>query len=118
IIRTGRGLLAQVPELMREAGLKGRAFVVTDRNVYPHFGQELAETLGRGGFEPCVNMIEPGEQTKNLHALESLYEWLAESKAERRDVVVALGGGVVGDLAGFAAASYLRGMPLVQLPTT
>jgi 3-dehydroquinate synthase len=118
VIRTGRGMFGQAAEAMRQAGLKGRAFVVTDRNVYPHYGQQLAETLSRGGYEPCVNMVDPGEQTKNLRALESLYDWLAESKAERSDVVVALGGGVVGDLAGFAAATYLRGMPLVQVPTT
>jgi 3-dehydroquinate synthase len=118
VIRTGRGLLGQAADLMREVGLKGRAFVVTDRNVYAHFGQALSENLARGGFDPVVNMLNPGEQTKTLRSLEALYDWLAEARAERTDVVVALGGGVVGDLAGFLAASYLRGMPLVQVPTT
>ena len=118
LIRSGRGLLARAPELLREAGLKGRAFLVTDHNVYAHYGQPLAEALAQGGFEPCVNIVNPGETTKTLRSLEMLYDWLAEAKAERGDVVVALGGGVVGDLAGFAAASYLRGMPLVQVPTT
>jgi 3-dehydroquinate synthase len=117
-IRAGRGLLAQAPDLMREAGLRGRAFIVTDRNVYAHYGQALAETLATGGFNPCVNMVEAGEQTKSFRCLELLYDWLAEAKAERSDIIVALGGGVVGDLAGFAAATYLRGMPLVQVPTT
>jgi 3-dehydroquinate synthase len=92
--------------------------VVTDRNVYAHFGQTLTENLARGGFEPVVTMLNPGEQTKTLRSLEVLYDWLAEARAERTDTVVALGGGVVGDLAGFLAASYLRGMPLVQVPTT
>ncbi len=118
LVKTGRGLLSQAAELMSGAGLKGRAFVVTDRNVYAHFGQPLSENLARGGFEPVVNMLNPGEQTKTLRTLEVLYDWLADARAERTDVVVALGGGVVGDLAGFLAATYLRGMPLVQIPTT
>ncbi len=118
VVRTGRGLLNQAAELMADAGLNGRAFVVTDRNVYAHFGQPLSENLARGGFEPLVNMLNPGEQTKSLRTLEVLYDWLADARAERTDVIVALGGGVVGDLAGFLAASYLRGMPLVQIPTT
>ncbi|MFI5267216.1 MAG: 3-dehydroquinate synthase [Chloroflexota bacterium] len=118
VIKTGRGLVGQAAELMRGVGLKGRTFVVTDRNVYAHSGQALSENLARGGFEPVVNMLNPGEQTKTLRSLEVLYDWLAEARAERTDVIVALGGGVVGDLAGFLAASYLRGMPLVQIPTT
>jgi 3-dehydroquinate synthase len=65
-----------------------------------------------------MRILNAGETTKSLRVLEQLYEWLAEGKAERNDIVVALGGGVVGDLAGFAAATYLRGMPLVQIPTT
>jgi 3-dehydroquinate synthase len=118
VIRTGRGLLNQAAELIADAGLNGRAFVVTDRNVYAHFGQPLSETLARGGLEPLVNMLNPGEQAKSLRTLEVLYDWLADARAERTDVIVALGGGVVGDLAGFLAASYLRGMPLVHIPTT
>ena len=118
LIKSGRGLLSQTGELMKAVGLKGRAFVVTDQNVYAHFGQPLSESLARAGYEPAVNTLNPGEQTKTLRTLEVLYDWLAEGRAERTDVVVALGGGVVGDLAGFLAASYLRGMPLVQVPTT
>ncbi|HLY66385.1 MAG TPA: 3-dehydroquinate synthase, partial [Chloroflexota bacterium] len=95
-----------------------RAFIVTDSNVYSHYGQHLSENLAGGGFEPQLHMINVGEQSKTLRTLELLYDWLAESHAERGDVIVALGGGVVGDLAGFLAATYLRGMPLVQVPTT
>ena len=118
LIKAGRGLFEQSGRLMREAGIGGRAFVVTDRNVYAHYGQPLAEVLAREGFDPCLNMVNAGEQTKTLRSLELLYEWLASSRAERGDVVVALGGGVVGDLAGFLAATFLRGMALVQIPTT
>jgi len=64
LIRTGRGLIGQVAELMSQAGLKGRAFVVTDQNVYAHFGQPLSESLARGGFEPVVNMLNPGEPSR------------------------------------------------------
>ncbi|HEX6511656.1 MAG TPA: 3-dehydroquinate synthase [Chloroflexota bacterium] len=118
VIKTGRGFIQRTAELMKEAGLTGRAFVVTDSNVYAHFGQAVTESLVRGGYEPVINMLNPGEQTKSLRSLEVLYDWLAESRAERSDVIVALGGGVVGDLAGFLAATYLRGMSLVQVPTT
>jgi 3-dehydroquinate synthase len=118
LVKTARGLLGQTGELMRAVGLKGRAFVVTDQNVYAYFGQPLSESLAQAGFEPVVNTLNPGEQTKTLRSLEVLYDWLVDARAERSDVVVALGGGVVGDLAGFLAASYLRGMSLVQVPTT
>src|SRR5581483_7291372 len=118
LIRAERGAVAHIAEAMRQAGLTGRAFIVTDRNVYAHYGQPLAEILAKCEFEPSVHILTPGEQTKSLRSLELLYDWLAESRAERTDIVVALGGGVVGDLAGYLAATYLRGMPLVQVPTT
>ncbi len=98
--------------------MAGRAFVVTDRNVYSSYGQQLAEVLKASGFEPVMNVVNAGEQTKSLTSLELLYDWLVEAKAERSDIIVAVGGGVVGDLAGYVAATYLRGMPLVQVPTT
>jgi 3-dehydroquinate synthase len=118
IVKTGRGLLGQTAELMREAGLGGRAFIVTDRNVYAHFGHPLSDALAHGDFEPQLHIINPGEQAKNIRTLEVVYDWLADCRAERGDVIVALGGGVVGDLAGFAAATWLRGIGLVQVPTT
>ena len=117
-IKSGRGILQRTASYMKEAGLSGRAFIITDRNVYSSYGQELAGALKAGGFEPAVHVLNPGEQTKNPQTLGVLYEWLVEAKAERSDVVVALGGGVVGDVAGYAAATYLRGLPLVQVPTT
>ncbi|HLY67917.1 MAG TPA: 3-dehydroquinate synthase [Chloroflexota bacterium] len=118
LVKTGRGLLAQTGELMREAGLGGRAFIVTDSNVYAHYGHPLSESLAKSGYDPQMHMINAGEQAKNLRTLEILYDWLAGCRTERGDVIVALGGGVVGDLAGFLAATWLRGVPLVQVPTT
>jgi 3-dehydroquinate synthase len=113
----GDGILDTVGEQMRRVGLGGRAFVVTDRRVAGVCGDAAVAALDRAGFRPALVAIEGGERTKSLAGAAELYSWLAGQRAERRDVVVALGGGVVGDLAGFVAATYLRGVALVQVPT-
>ena len=81
-------------------------------------GERLVEALDAGGLRGASYVVPAGEPSKRLRAAEELYRWLAQSRAERRDVVVALGGGVIGDLAGYVAATYLRGMPFVQVPTS
>jgi 3-dehydroquinate synthase len=112
------GALADLGALMREAGLSGSVFVVTDSGVGPQFGERALAALGSAGFEPALVTIRAGEASKNLDTVREIYDWLLDHRAERGSTVVALGGGVVGDLAGFAAATYLRGVPLVQCPTT
>jgi 3-dehydroquinate synthase len=114
----GDGILTALGEKMRELGLGGRAFIVTDRRVAAACGEPAAEALLRAGFQPSLIAIEGGEGAKSLAGAAEIYSWLADERAERQDVVVALGGGVVGDLAGFVAATFLRGMALVQVPTT
>jgi 3-dehydroquinate synthase len=114
----GDGIISALGEKMREAGLDGRAFVVTDRRVAAACGTPACESLSRAGFGPALLAIEGGESAKTLDGAAEIYSWLADERAERRDVIVALGGGVIGDLAGFVAATYLRGMALVQVPTT
>jgi 3-dehydroquinate synthase len=74
--------------------------------------------LSQAGFEVITYCVPPGEASKSQQQLSALYDWLLEHKAERREAIVALGGGVVGDLTGYAAATYLRGVPLVQVPTS
>lgn len=90
--------------------LQPNSFVITDRNVWTHWGAAL-------GHLPSL-ILEPGEQSKNLASAENCCSWLAGQGAVRSSTVVAFGGGVVGDLAGFVAATYMRGVQLIQVPTT
>ncbi len=93
------------------------ALIVTDENVDPH-ADALAAALKSAGFRTSTVIVQPGEETKSLAWADELYDELAELNADRRTLVVALGGGVIGDLAGFAAATYNRGLPLFMVPTT
>src|SRR6058998_848655 len=100
------GILSALGEKMLAVGLSGRAFVVTDRRVAAAYGEAALEALRRAGFGPSSLAIEGGERAKSMEGAAEIYSWLADQRAERRDVVVALGGGVIGDLAGFVAATY------------
>jgi 3-dehydroquinate synthase len=117
-LRVEPGLASRLGELLRERGLAGRAFVVTDERVGRLHGRSIEASLAAAGYEPVVRAVPDRETSKSLRAATELYGWLAGQRAERRDFVVALGGGLVGDLAGFVAATYLRGLPVVQVPTT
>jgi len=115
----GAGLLEQLPRLLSERGIGGRVVVCSDRHVAALHGERLLTALAAGGAaRPAMWTMAAGEEYKTLATVEQAYEWLAAERVERGDTVVALGGGVVGDLAGFAAATYLRGVRLVQAPTT
>jgi 3-dehydroquinate synthase len=117
-LRVEVGLLSRAGEVLRELGLRGRAFVIAPDDVLPLHGEKLVTSLERTGYEPAARAVPASETSKSLVMATQLYDWLADEKAERRDFVVALGGGMVGDLAGFVAATYLRGVPVVQVPTT
>jgi 3-dehydroquinate synthase len=112
------GAIDDLGALMRDAGLRGSAFVVSDDAVAEHYADRASASLRAGGFEPLVFTFPAGEGSKSLATVSRVYDWLLESHAERSSPVVALGGGVVGDMAGFAAATYLRGVPFVQAPTS
>ncbi len=114
----GEGLLDRLGELAAAAGLSGRCAIITDTNVARLFAGRAEAALRSGGFEPLTIAVEPGETSKSLDALERVYDHLIEAGLDRGASIFALGGGVVGDLAGFAAATFLRGVPLVQVPTT
>ncbi|MDI6858073.1 MAG: 3-dehydroquinate synthase [Dehalococcoidia bacterium] len=112
------GSLPDLGKRMKEAGLGGRAHVVSDSNVWALHGAAL-ETALREAKLKCDSCVVPaGEASKGLDTASMLYDWLAARRAERGDAIVAFGGGMVGDLAGFVAATYLRGVPLVQAPTS
>ena len=112
--------LDETGELTRNAlGEKARkAIIVSNPTVDALYGKRLASSFKRADFRIHSFLIGDGERFKNLRTAESLYKFLIEQKLERSDFMVALGGGVVGDLAGFVAATYLRGIKFVQIPTT
>ncbi len=112
------GQLSRLGELSAKVRRPGPAAVVTDGNVGPIYGETAVESLKRAGFSPVLITIPPGEGSKTTERLLWLYSRLLEAGITRSDTVFALGGGVVGDLAGFAAATFLRGVPFIQVPTT
>ena len=107
----GGALAARIPGL-------ARAFVISDERVWAAHGESLCAILAATGVTPLVRTIPEGEASKSLAQAGELYDWLAAARAERCEPVIAFGGGVVGDLAGFVAATYLRGVPLIQVPTS
>lgn len=113
-----RGFDAIIDELDR-LSIKGiKLCIVTDSNVGPIYADKLKSILEKTGNSVYVFTIPAGEENKNLNVVETVYTYLIEQHFERRDMLVALGGGVVGDLAGFTAATYLRGIDFIQVPTS
>ncbi|MBV8773251.1 MAG: 3-dehydroquinate synthase [Deltaproteobacteria bacterium] len=118
-VQVGRGLLAEIGKFTRDCGLvASRCAVITDANVGPLYSKPVLTSLEAQGFQPELIEIAPGEPSKSLAVLEQVYQRLAKAELDRESAIFAVGGGVVGDLAGFAAATYLRGLSLVQVPTS
>ena len=114
----GYRLLDKLGEKMRQVGLSGTATVISDENVFPLYGSKVEGVLKDAGFNVDSFVVPPGEESKNINCAVRIYDFLVEHRAERDDVIIALGGGVVGDLAGYVAATFLRGMPWIQVPTS
>ncbi|MEO6388500.1 MAG: 3-dehydroquinate synthase, partial [Croceibacterium sp.] len=117
-VRVGSGLLADLPAQCGALLRKPRVPVVTDSNVARHWRDAVDGALTSAGFEPRWLVLEPGEATKSWAVLELVMNWLLAEEVERGDNVIAIGGGVIGDLTGFAAAILKRGCGFIQLPTT
>jgi 3-dehydroquinate synthase len=117
-VYAGWGTIEKLGEKLREAGLSGDLYVITDSNVHGDYGGRIADALSGEGFGVHTHVFPAGEASKTLGRASEIYDWLTSHRAERGQGVVALGGGVAGDLAGFVAATYLRGLPLVQVPTS
>ena len=108
-----------ITEEFDKLGIKGiKLCIVTDSNVGPIYAEQLKEVLERTGNKVYIFTIPAGEANKTLDVVQTVYTYLIEEHFERRDMIVALGGGVVGDLAGFTAATYLRGIDFIQVPTS
>jgi shikimate kinase/3-dehydroquinate synthase len=114
----GYGLLDKLGEKMKQTALSGTATIVSDENVFSICGSKVEGILKDAGFAVNSFVVPPGEETKNMDYAIKIYDFLVEHRAKRDDIIVALGGGMVGDLAGFVAATFLRGMPWVQVPTS
>jgi 3-dehydroquinate synthase len=117
-ILVGRRILSQTGEKLKALGLKDKAVIVTNPVVNRLYGGIVRQRLVEAGFQTTVLEIPDGEKYKTLASAGKLYEQLAACGTERSNPILAVGGGVIGDLAGFVAATYLRGVPLVQIPTT
>jgi 3-dehydroquinate synthase len=117
-VRVGTGLLARAGLWLKEKGFSGKVVTITDATVKGLYGDALNKGLTNAGFNVTTLAVPAGEEQKSLETAGRLYHELTSCYAERTTPVLALGGGVIGDLAGFVAATYMRGVPLIQIPTT
>jgi len=117
-ILIGAGLLPEVGQRIKDLGKVKTVVVVSDDNVFPLYGETVMKSLEAQGLRAEKFVFPHGEQSKCMDTYEELLEYLCEKRVTRSDLLVALGGGVVGDLTGFAAATYQRGIRFVQVPTT
>ena len=117
-IKIGPGLLKELGHYCASLNLGHHCAIISDQHVAPKYAKVARRSLKSAGFDPVVITVPAGETAKSMKVVEHCYSALAEHHLERKSFIVALGGGVVGDLAGFVAATYLRGIDFVQVPTT
>ena len=117
-ILIGEGLEAEIASFFESGGFSSRALILSDTNVGKLYTEKIAELLKHAGKQPSILLVPAGESSKSLTEAERVYTKAIEVGLDRKSVIVALGGGVVGDLAGFIAATYMRGIPFVQIPTS
>lgn len=117
-IKIGSGKLAGLGHECAALKLAGRCAVISDTNVSGHYAAAASKALAEAGFQAVAITVPAGETAKSIKTVQACYDQLAAHRLERKSFIVALGGGVVGDLAGFVAATYLRGIGFVQVPTT
>ena len=117
-IHIGTGLLAGLGKECARLKLGHHCAIITDTNVGKRYAKTAFNSLARAGFAPVLITVPAGETAKSLKTVQTCYDQLAAHRLERKSFIIALGGGVVGDLAGFVAATYLRGIDFVQVPTT
>ncbi len=117
-IHIGSGLLTQTGRQLKENGFADKVIIITNPIVEGLYGDTLKQSLTREGFKVTLLQVPDGEEQKSLEVAGRLYNDLTDLYCERTTPILALGGGVIGDLTGFVAATYLRGVPLIQIPTT
>ncbi len=117
-IYIGEGILPWIGQYLKEMELGRKVMVVTNPTVGKLYGQTVLDSLKNEGFEVVRDVIPDGEEYKSLESAQILYDTAFNHSLDRKSAVIALGGGVIGDLAGFVAATYMRGIPFIQVPTT
>ena len=117
-IELGEGLLSRVGEILKAQGVAGRVGIVSNPRIAELFGEEVRESLQGAGYETVLVLIPEGEAHKDMASLGLIHDALVERRFDRSATLIALGGGVIGDVTGFAAATFLRGIGYVQIPTT
>ncbi|MBM3943672.1 MAG: 3-dehydroquinate synthase [SAR202 cluster bacterium] len=114
----GWGIIDQLGPRLKELGVKSPAYIITDSNVMNPHGRRVQRALEAGGIAAHCFILPAGESSKSFELAQAIYQWLVGLRAERGQAIIAVGGGVVGDLAGFVAATFLRGVPFIQVPTS
>jgi 3-dehydroquinate synthase len=117
-IHIGEGVLSLLPDLIEQTGCRGAIGLVTDSNVGPLYAEAVRTLIEQTGRRCAVYTIPAGEEHKRLGEIEAICGAFLEARLDRASLIIALGGGVVGDMAGFAAAVFMRGVPFLQIPTT
>ncbi|MBN2711740.1 MAG: 3-dehydroquinate synthase, partial [Planctomycetes bacterium] len=117
-ILIGPGLIEDLGQKIKATLSPSKVCIITDANVGAHYGKKVRDSLKAAGYEADIITVPPGEDSKSISRLTLIYDELLTRKLDRKSCIIALGGGVVGDLAGFAAATYMRGIPFVQVPTS
>ena len=117
-IEIEKGLIKNVGNKIKELFNCNKVFILTDKNVDKYYGDIVEKSLEEAGFETSKYVIIPGEESKSFNSLLPIYNKLLDFRLTRKDLIITLGGGVVGDLGGFIASTFLRGVPFVQIPTS
>lgn len=117
-IKIGKNLLSSIGQELLAFNFSPNCLLISNHLVYEHYGNQVKGSLEKAGFKVSVALVEDGEQAKSLKWAAKLYDEGLKGGLNRNSPIVALGGGVVGDLAGFIAATYMRGVPFIQVPTT
>jgi 3-dehydroquinate synthase len=114
----GIDILDGIGEEIKAFGLSPKTAIVSNPTVFSLYGERVSESVNAAGFEPVPVIIPDGEAYKNIETLKYIYDELLKYRLDRKSALIALGGGVVGDIAGFAASTYMRGISYIQIPTT
>lgn len=117
-VHIGSGLISQIGEMVSEITNDGKIAIISDSNVWPLHGEVVSSNLKKSGYSVYNYVFPAGEESKNGNTYLQILNFLAENTLTRSDLLIALGGGVVGDMTGFVAATYLRGVGYIQIPTT
>lgn len=117
-IKIEKGLFEEIGKEVSSIYKGEKIFIITDTNVDKYYGKKVKDSLEKEGFKVRKLVMKAGEETKSFNSLPKVYKELLDFKLTRKELIITLGGGVIGDLGGFAAASYLRGVPFIQIPTS